>query len=654
VYIEVSETLSSSISIALYADGILINEVKTQNRGYLFRVERSGNYVAIVNDGVTTVHSNPVMLSAEDLQPREGNTLSMPQQPDLSGQNVFVSDCMKFHLEIKIQKGTLQQLEGYIQTRGTPFTLIRKELDVHSFPDWHSIHQYEYILIAQPLTQGAAMTLCDELETLDNVLYATPVPDAEKLSPPRNDNFSAFDKSEPLATTPDFSGDQRYLDSGKGLNVRTVWKNGNTGKLAVIRHMDFGLYRKHEDFQGGNVHVVNSRSESEDCNHGTASVGCIGAAQNGIGVTGIAYSAALYFYDTGDLNKIQEQANPGDIVSMNIQWNTSNGYIPALGIKSWWDAIRNLTEKQVIVIMAAGNGNNDLSNSAICPDFGDSGGILVGSCSSVTGRRLGSSNFGHPASLINAWGDSVTTTGYGTLQTGPGHERDYCNNFSGTSSATPQCAAALALLQSHAKSRGILLTPDAIKRVIKASDYQEAKTDRIGFRPNVAQLVTLVDALSVNSLDASRAFTPETSALNLNANFSTGIDNETMFPFDYRRSGVKNIGFVAHYPQEGPANLEWCAYGETPFIVPVKNSKDEVSVVNLKLSKWSAGGHFTVNSAADTYGGSPDNVHLVLSMRAEDNTCLRSGTWQGTLPMYVTSWNDSNYRLPLRLNIVIS
>lgn len=143
--------------------------------------------------------------------------------------------------------------------------------------------------------------------------------------------------------------------------------------------------------------------------------------------------------------------------------------------------------------MAAGNGYSNLSDTAFCPDYGDSGGILVGACNSADGRRLSFSNYGHYTFTINSWGQNVTTAGYGRLQDKPGYNRDYTHTYSGTSSATPLCAGALALLQSHAKRRGILLTPETMKLVLKNSNYTEGEVDGIGKRPNVEQLIGVID-----------------------------------------------------------------------------------------------------------------------------------------------------------------
>ncbi|WP_273802785.1 S8 family serine peptidase, partial [Proteus vulgaris] len=67
------------------------------------------------------------------------------------------------------------------------------------------------------------------------------------------------------------------------------------------------------------------------------------------------------------------------------------------------------------------------------------------------------SNYNREIAFINSWGDwSVTTTGYGSLQKLPGDNRNYSRDYSGTSSATPLCSGALALIQDHAKKQGAI------------------------------------------------------------------------------------------------------------------------------------------------------------------------------------------------------
>nr|WP_249324654.1 S8 family serine peptidase [Enterobacter mori] len=281
------------------------------------------------------------------------------------------------------------------------------------------------------------------------------------------------------------------------MNIRAVWDRGEDGTFATVRHLDFGVYRNHEDL-AGNITVVSSRDETKNCDHGTASTGCIAAAKNGRGVTGIAHGCQFYFYDTGNMDWIVRDAQPGDIVSLDIQLLANGQYIPVTGSKSWWDKINTLVSNGVVVILAAGNGGLDLgSSSSAFADNGDNGSMLVGACNHKDGRRSYFSNYNHATSLINAWGDwSVTTTGYGTLQKLPGNERNYTNNYAGTSSATPLCAGALALIQSYAKRHyGVFLNSLEMRELIINTGSREGQGDGIGYRPNVLAATQYLDAM---------------------------------------------------------------------------------------------------------------------------------------------------------------
>ena len=71
----------------------------------------------------------------------------------------------------------------------------------------------------------------------------------------------------------------------------------------------------------------------------------------------------------------------------------------------------------MIVVAAAGNGNQDLDGSLynFYSNRGDSGAIIVGSGSaSSSHRKISSSTFGSRVD-VQAWGETVFTTGYGFL-----------------------------------------------------------------------------------------------------------------------------------------------------------------------------------------------------------------------------------------------
>lgn len=345
--------------------------------------------------------------------------------------------------------------------------------------------------------------IAQELELLDYVIYCSVVPETKNINqimlPPTN---SAVDEGifvEKSVTnyfkTPCFNDLQTYLDPTseniKGMNVRTVWNEGENGQAATVRHLDFGVYSNHESLKG-NINVVNSRNETEDCNHGTASTGCIVAAKNDFGVTGIAYGCDYYFYDTGDLDLIVRDAIPGDIVSLDVQFPMGGTFVPVTDNRAWWDRINYLTQNGVVVILAAGNGGLDLSvDSNNMNQFGDNGSTLIGASNHNDGRRCGFSNYNHSCSLINSWGDwSVVTTGYGSLQNLSGNDRNYSKDYAGTSSATPLSSGALALIQSYAISHlGIYFNSREIRQLIKDTGYEEGTLYNIGYRPNVGNAI---------------------------------------------------------------------------------------------------------------------------------------------------------------------
>ncbi|MEL4012940.1 S8 family serine peptidase [Dryocola clanedunensis] len=399
-----------------------------------------------------------------------------------------------FYIEMKILKGRFAAMSPVLHALLDGGAVKQKTINVDSFAEHHSIHNYEYYQIHSVKDKVKAADICQKVEALDDVVFCSVVPDVKNLAAPaieQKENVVIRDVAE--IPTPDFTSQQNYLAAPKGMNILPLWEKGYAGQAVNIRHLDFGIYHNHEDFQSGNIIVVASRDESEDCNHGTASTGCIAASANGFGVTGIAHSSLYYFYDTDYLDNIMEHAQPGEIVSLNIQTITDDGYLPIIAIKSWWDTIKNITEKGAIVIASAGNGGLDLSNTAICPDYGDCGAILVDACNPDNGRRMWYSNYGHYTSMINSWGESVTTAGYSSLQDMPGHNRDYTDSFNGTSSATPLCCGALALLQSYARKQRLTITPQAMRELIAQSDYLEGLIDHIGRRPNVEQLTRIID-----------------------------------------------------------------------------------------------------------------------------------------------------------------
>lgn len=344
-----------------------------------------------------------------------------------------------------------------------------------------------------PLNNDELFLLAEELEKLDYVKYCSLAQDVKHLAPPpliEEERISLVAQNE----TPDFTELQTYLNEGKGMNILNAWKKDANGRTATVRHLDFGVYRNHEDLFG-NLTVVSTRPETQDCNHGTASTGCIVAKNNPYGVTGIANRCAFYFYDTGDTSRVVEDMGVGDILSFDIQVESNTLLFPHLYVRAIWDQYRYAVDAGAVVIFAGGNGNNDLLNTPTFSNHGDSGAIMIGACNSTSGRRSSFSNYNLYLSM-NSWGDSVTTTGYGSLQDGEGTNRDYTSSYSGTSSATPLASGALAVIQSYAIQRNVYFNSVQMAALIKVYGYDEAEGQFIGSRPNadgvlqaIAQLI---------------------------------------------------------------------------------------------------------------------------------------------------------------------
>lgn len=633
-------------------------QIAIETTAKIFNIDAPGTYyVLATSDDAGTIRSNEITFGIENLRPPATGSRRKTATEKGKATYEIVDAGAGYYIEAKISKGSLARLEAITAQLEPGLTWQKTEVDLSSFPAWHSIHGYEYYTLTpntvMSLDKSILINYCNAIEGVDEVVYCTPTPITDGIAPPfASEELQCENNSLANNATPDFGEMQGYLDEVQGMNVRQAWEAGNTGKSAVVRHLDFGIYKGHEDFQGGNITVVNSRPESQNCDHGTASTGCIAASNNGSGVTGIAHDASFFFYETGDIKRIVEEADAGDIVSLDIHAKAGVGYLPMIGFRSWWDAILNLTEKKVIVILAAGNGGLDVGNTAICPDFGDCGGLLVGACSPTDGRKNAASNFGHYASLINSWGREVTTTGYSDLQSLPGNNRNYTAKYNGTSSATPLCAGALALIQSYAKQQGALLSPEAIKAILALSDNNEGLPDKVGKRPNVKLAMTQVDEMLIAPVAGDDPFPLPSTFIHANVRFEYDRDSVVTVPFDFRNAGLLNAGLVTFYAEEGPTTLEWYSYGASQLKVPISDEYGTVRILYVQASKVISASVFTMNSGADIQGKPSWGFDLRLTCRWLDNMHLPQAKYHGLLPLYVKQ-HSGTFKLPVKIRIQV-
>jgi hypothetical protein len=218
-------------------------------------------------------------------------------------------------------------------------------------------------------------------------------------------------------------------------------------------------------------------------------------------------------YDLADAIDIAaSNLNPGDVMLIEQQTEGANGGCDSSGqtgcvavewVEAFYDAIVAATSAGIIVVEAAGNGNQDLDgteygdgNPNAFPDGrADSGAIIVGAggapgCSNPARGRLSFSNYGSRVN-VQGWGQCVVTSGYGTLQGASMGNDAYSNSFGGTSSASPIVSGAAALLSSIAQQQGVLMTPTQVRSQLVATGTAQTGSDNIGPLPNLRTALAL-------------------------------------------------------------------------------------------------------------------------------------------------------------------
>lgn len=402
-----------------------------------------------------------------------------------------------------------------------------------------NLHLYYQVEAPDEALDDLAKQLAD-LPTMAGA-YVTPAPQPaagatlEAIPFEEGDDLNVMAASpEPAPpVTPDFTARQGYLGPAPGgIDALYAWTlAGGRGTNVQIIDCEGAWRFTHEDLiqnQGG---VIGTQTTDIGWrNHGTAVAGEIGGDLNTIGVTGICAAATIRgssIFDAGGLPgaivAAADRLRPGDIILLEVQYGH-----PTRGWTSveWWPAdfaaIRYAVNRGIIVVEAAGNGNNNLDdpvyNTALAGfpadwrnpfnrNLRDSGAVLVGAGAPPPGThgrnwgpdrsRLDFSNYGSAVD-VQGWGREVTTAGYGDLQGGTSEDLWYTDTFSGTSSASPIVVGALGCVQGVLRAAGrIPLTPSRARQLLRASGspQQDApgrpRTERIGNRPNLRQLIPL-------------------------------------------------------------------------------------------------------------------------------------------------------------------
>lgn len=380
---------------------------------------------------------------------------------------------------------------------------LEKRAQTTNFPPRHSLTAYWRIDARR--AQDAREEIVKRLNALPEVDYA----------------YEEYSVSEPLVNDANdtYAATQDYLDAAPtGIDARWAWTqpNGEGAGVAVV-DMEQGWFPNHEDLiaktptiiYGDNMDGVGTYKG----NHGTAVLGQIVGVDNTVGVVGAAPAVTSVrmssHYDAGtgtNLNVAAAITNaipamqPGDVLLLEVQRN----FLPTEVDDGDFEAIRLAVAWGIIVVEAAGNGDNDLDDymsgagdfilNRGHADYRESGAIMVGASESALPHdRWQWSNYGSRIDCYG-WGENIVTCGYGDLDPGAGDNSTYTDTFGGTSGASPMIVGAALILQGmHEANTGTRLSPGQMQALLSnpatGTPQGAGRAGNISVMPNLRAIV---------------------------------------------------------------------------------------------------------------------------------------------------------------------
>jgi len=428
-------------------------------------------------------------------------------------------------------------------------------------------------LCAMMVVDGAREELQQVALTLSDSQYVDWV-EFERLTPPPPPVFFGdFDIAPP---TPNYSaeGRQGYLGANPGLNTLAfqAFNNSSRGEGVKLADCEYWFHAGHEDLcdiiaESGQT--LSTRALEPEFNfdgrHGTAALGISVGVDNSYGVCGISHEADAYFFPawtnergfapaTTIMNAVAT-VGPGSIVLLEMQTTIFGGDLfgPMELSNSVWDVVRLASDLGVIVVAAAGNGDQDLDSGDYASYLarGDSGAIIVGAGTPSTAHaKLDFSTFGSRVN-VQGWGRTVFTTGYGSFsQVGGSEDRNqfYTSTFGGTSSASAMIAGVCAALQSYSVARlGRPLTPAEMREALTETGHPQTSGGNIGPFPDMVEAADYI----------IRSFEPEFLLGDVNRDDSVnfrdigpfiGLLSSSSYQIEADVSGDGHVGFLDIVP----------------------------------------------------------------------------------------------------------
>jgi len=394
-------------------------------------------------------------------------------------------------------------------------------------------------------------------------------------------------------TTPDYEFRQTWRDPDPGLDVNFMVGLGATGQGIRYSDCEHGWVPSHEDQVDKDIHLEPGQTITQETidngwdEHGAAAVGVCASVENAYGCLGMAPDCDVYTYpevsveegyrrETCISNAISN-SSPGDIVLLEMQaWGAGGDYAPAEVDPGVWTVVKTGTDAGVIVVSAAGNGNQNLDSAPYADymSWGDSKAIMIGACSSNTNHnKLSFSTYGSRVNVC-AWGEDVFTLGYGSFTVlGGDKNQKYSDSFSGTSSASSLSAPACVVLQSYAVMLlGERLEPLEMRQLLMDTGTPQGSGGHIGPFINL-----------------------KAAALGMCASIPGAIDSD----FDAVFDDCDNCP-MDHNPDQFDADLDGIGNVCDP-------DADDDGIANESDNCWLASNIDQINSDTDSLGDACDN-----------------------------------------------
>lgn len=285
---------------------------------------------------------------------------------------------------------------------------------------------------------------------------------------------------------PEFTS-QWWVES---LEVKKAWLSA-TGAGVVVADCDAGFYHEESDLKANflldyrydlsNTLDPLTVSDGPYAYHGTAVTAILAGVMDGAGTNGIAYNAKIvplqnFNYDNTDkLDKEEATAKcilkaieTPDVDIIVLENQTFEGSSETfVGTR---DAVRLAQQSGIIVVGAGGNYSTELTIEA----GDDTGSIIVGALAQ-NGTSASWSNFGARVT-VGAYGENLLTL------FGP---NGAFGEFGGTSGATPQVAAAVAMMKEVNPG----LTPAMARQILLDTREVNATNERTGGRLRIPEAI---------------------------------------------------------------------------------------------------------------------------------------------------------------------